>query len=474
MKTIQIADVTIREHAGGSGYTLSFKEKIEVARQLDKLHVDVIEMPALTDSPADAVLLRAVCQTVNNSVLSFQAGMDEAHANKVWQIAKLAKKPRMHVSVPVSPVQMEYIAHKKGPKILELIEAQVKVCAGLCRDVEFTAGDAARAEREFVAQAVETAIRAGATTITLCDTAGLMLPDELSAFIADMYARVETLKDVTLSIQCANELGMATACAFAAIKAGAGQMKTAIGSQNASSLEEVAHLMRLRADSCGVSCNLVDTALKRAIRQMSWLDDVQRSGKTAFDGGVGGGMAEAGEALEAGADIQQVSEAVKGLGYDLSEDDTAKVFEDFKRVARKKTAVSMRELEAIIASTALQVPPTYELISYVINSGNVISATANITLEKQKATLQGLSSGDGPIDAAFLAIEQVIGHHYELDDFQIQSVTEGREAMGDALVKLRSNGKLFSGKGISTDIIGASIRAYLNALNKIVYEESAV
>jgi len=285
---------------------------------------------------------------------------------------------------------------------------------------------------------------------------------------------VEKLKDVTLSIQCANELGMATACAFAAIKAGAGQMKTAIGSQNASSLEEVAHLMRLRADSCGVSCNLVDTALKRAVRQMSWLSDAQRSAKTPFDSGVNDAAYAGEEALESGADIQQVSEAVKGLGYDLSEDDTAKVFEDFKRVARKKTVVSMRELEAIIASTALQVPPTYELISYVINSGNVISATANITLEKQKATLQGLSSGDGPIDAAFLAIEQVIGHHYELDDFQIQSVTEGREAMGDALVKLRSNGKLFSGKGISTDIIGASIRAYLNALNKIVYEESAV
>ena len=140
-------------------------------------------------------------------------------------------------------------------------------------------------------------------------------------------------------------------------------------------------------------------------------------------------------------------------------------------VARKKS-VGTKELEAIIATTALQVPPTYELESYVINSGNIISATANIHCRKNGADLFGLAVGDGPIDAAFLAIEQITGHHYELDDFQIQAVTEGREAMGSTLVKLRSNGKLYAGNGISTDIIGSSIMAYFNALNKISYEEN--
>ncbi len=143
----------------------------------------------------------------------------------------------------------------------------------------------------------------------------------------------------------------------------------------------------------------------------------------------------------------------------------------FKGVADKK-AVSARELEAIIASVALQVPPTYRLVSYVINSGNVISATANVIMEKNDREVRGLSAGDGPIDAAFLAIEQIVGTHYELDDFQIQAVTEGREAMGSALVKLRAGGKLYSGRGISTDIIGAAVHAYINALNKIVYEEN--
>ena len=168
---------------------------------------------------------------------------------------------------------------------------------------------------------------------------------------------------------------------------------------------------------------------------------------------------------------QTVSKAVKNLGYELSSDDLSKVYEEFCRISRKKP-VGAKELDAIVASAALQVPTTYFLESYVINSGNIIPATANITMTKNGERISGLAGGDGPIDAAFLAIEQIVGHHYELDDFQIQSVTEGQEAMGSALVKLRNDGKLYSGKGISTDIIGASIRAYLNALNKIVYEEA--
>ena len=159
------------------------------------------------------------------------------------------------------------------------------------------------------------------------------------------------------------------------------------------------------------------------------------------------------------------------LGYDLTEEDMVKVYEEFLRVAEKKN-VGAKELDAVVASVALQVPPTYKLISYVINSGNVITATAQITVEKDGKEIQGICLGDGPIDAAFLAVEQIVGHHYELDDFQIQSVTEGKQALGSAIVKLRSDGKLYSGNGISTDILGAGVRAYINAVNKIVYEEA--
>ena len=178
--------------------------------------------------------------------------------------------------------------------------------------------------------------------------------------------------------------------------------------------------------------------------------------------------------LTAHDDIAAVTKVAQQLGYDLSEDDCMKVYDAFKGIAAKKEQVSSKELDAIIASAALQVPPTYKLDTFVITSGNTISSTAHIKLTKNDTLMEGVSFGDGPIDAAFVAIESITGCHYELDDFQLQAVTEGREAMGQTVVKLRSGGKVYSGKGISTDIVAAGIHAYLSALNKIVYEEEEV
>jgi 2-isopropylmalate synthase len=158
------------------------------------------------------------------------------------------------------------------------------------------------------------------------------------------------------------------------------------------------------------------------------------------------------------------------LGYDLTEEDVKKVYDEFLKVASKKE-VGAKELDAIVSTVAMQVPTTYKLISYVINNGNVITTSASVTLEKDGKNLQAVCLGDGPVDAAFKAIDEIIGHHYELDNFSIKSVTEGKGAVGSALVKLRNNGKLYSGSGISTDIIGASIKAYVSAVNKIAYEE---
>ena len=190
--------------------------------------------------------------------------------------------------------------------------------------------------------------------------------------------------------------------------------------------------------------------------------------RSPFDSGVDDGAPTV--CLTAGDGVEEVVKVVRHLGYDLTEEDNARVYESFQRIAAKKHFVNTRELDAIVASAAMQVPSTYRIINYVITCGNMTSAMASLMLEKDGERQQGVCAGDGPIDAAFLAIEQIIGHHYELADYQIQTVTEGREAMGSALVKLRSNGKLYSGNGISTDVIGASIRAYISALNKIVYE----
>ena len=169
-------------------------------------------------------------------------------------------------------------------------------------------------------------------------------------------------------------------------------------------------------------------------------------------------------------DTAAIARATAVLGYDLGDEDISKVWEAVKNIGKER--ISARELDAIVASAALQVPPTYRVESYMVNAGNLMKSVAQIKLVRDGQALEGVYAGDGPIDAAFVAIEQIIGRHYELDDFQIQSVTEGREAMGETIVKLRSSGKLYSGRGISTDIIGASIHAYVNALNKIVYEEA--
>ena len=173
---------------------------------------------------------------------------------------------------------------------------------------------------------------------------------------------------------------------------------------------------------------------------------------------------------DANDSITAVAEGVRTLGYDLSEEELAKVYEEFLRLAAKKP-VSRRELDAIVAASAMQVPATYLLESYVINSGNIITNTACIRLNRDGQSQEGLSTGDGPIDAACKAIEGVTGRHYELEDFHIDAVTEGKEAIGRAIVRLRSEGRLYSGSGVSTDIVSAAIRAYLGALNKIVYEE---
>ena len=210
------------------------------------------------------------------------------------------------------------------------------------------------------------------------------------------------------------------------------------------------------------------TELNRIVKQIGWVLDNSKSAKGSVTSRV---VDDEAVHLDANDDKDTIAMTVAKLGYDLSEEDKTRVYEEFLRVAARKK-VGAKELEAIVASVALQVPPTYTLVNYVANSSNVISTSAQITLRKDGKDVTGISIGDGPIDAAFHAIEQIIGHHYELDDFQIQSVTEGQEAVGSAVVKLRSNGKLYSGKGLSTDIIGASIRAYLNALNKIVYEEA--
>lgn len=470
MRKIRVSDITLRECANSVDHSLSFKEKIEMAKLMDKLHYDSIEMPEIKNVSTDVLLIKTIASLVKNTEVCVPVGMSAESVETAWNSVKGAAKSALKVSVPVSAVQMEFKCGKKPPVVKEMAASLVAECKKYTDNVEFSAEDAMRGEKDFLYSVIASAVEAGASRVTVCDSEGTMMPSEISAFIGDLYENVPALKEVTLSVEISDEMNMAVASAFAAVNAGAGEIKTVAEGFAFPTIDSVMKVFKLRGDSNSVSSKIRTTELSRVVNQMKRMVSTTKSETSPFENGVND--SDESLTLDKNDDISTVIKAIKKIGYDLSEEDNSKVYDAFKRVAKKKDFVGTKELEAIIASTALQVPSTYTIESYVINSGNVITATANIKLVKDGEAVSGVSVGDGPIDAAFLAIEQIVGHHYELDDFQIKSVTEGREAMGSALVKLRSaSGKLYSGTGISTDVIGASIRAYVSALNKIAYEE---
>ena len=459
MANIRISDITMKQVQ--EGFSLSFKEKIELSKLLDKLGVDVIELEGIENPRIDALRIKSVCSAVGCTV-AVPVKLSQESIDATWNAVKEAKNPRLQVCAPVSPVQMEYLFHKKPEAMKDAVVKTVAACKALCADVEFVAEDATRADFAYLVSVLQAAVEAGATTVTLCDTAGTMLPFEFAAFMQELPAL-----DAKLGVACADTLSMADACVLAAagkvqeVKAAAYPLTTA-------NLANVARVIAAKGDAIGVCTNVSVTQLSRIIDQIAWMCQTGKtaSGETAQD--------DSGIYLTAHDDMAAVAKIVESMGYDLSEEDVTKVYEAFRAIADKKDKVSTKELDAIVASAAMQVPATYKLDTYVITSGNTISATAHIKLLKNGEPVEGVYIGDGSIDAAFLAIEKITGCHYELDDFQLQAVTEGREAMGQTVVKLRAGGKVYSGRGISTDIVGAGIAAYLSALNKILYEEETV
>jgi len=459
MKHIRIADTTLCRKDGAFG----FKEKIEIARQLEKLKVDVIELPEIENVKTDILFVRTVSSFVKKATLSVAAGSTPESIENAAAALSHAENARIRIELPLSPVAMEYIAHKKPPVMLTYIAQCVTTAKEKGTEVEFCALDATRSEPDYLIKAIDAAVSAGADSISLVDSAAEMMPDDFAAFAAGIAEKV----NVPVSVGCEDKNGLACASAILAVRAGIDNVKACVEGAGVP-LEIFADMIKNCGNTYGFSCDIRVTELHRVVKQIRWIAQNVKNEKSAV---TVASADENGIRLDKSDDQAAVITAVAKLGYDLSEEDQAKVYEEFLNVAANKN-VGAKELEAIVASVALQVPATYKLVNYIINNGNIISSSAQITLSKNDTVMQGICLGDGPIDAAFLAIDQIVGHHYELDDFQIQSVTEGKEAMGSAIVKLRAGGKLYSGNGISTDIIGASIRAYINAVNKIVYEEA--
>ena len=468
MRTIRISDTTLRQKAAD---TLTFKEKLELARLLDRLCVDVIELGPIVNEKADSLYIKSVANTVRDSVISVPAGPDIKSVDLIREAIKGAAKARIQIKAPVSLVQMEYLHHLQPEKLKEKVCETINYALSVCSDVEFCAEDATRADETFVCDILEAAINAGASTVTVCDESGKMLPDEYSAFVEVIKAGVPSLGKASLGIYASDHIAMSEACSIAAVKAGASEIKAAIYADGGASVKNLANLIQMRGSDYGIESRIRTVELSRLAGQAERMFTQVRSKTSPFDSGVRSFSDEL--SFSAGDDISAIRTETARLGYDLNEEDLLKVYEQFRKLTERKERISEREIDAIVASFAMQVPPTYKLEDYIINSGNVISATAHIRIRKNDELKESVAIGDGPVDASFLAIEQIAGMHFELDDFQIQAVTEGREAMGEALVKLRHNGKVYSGRGLSTDIIGASIKAYVNALNKISYEEAA-
>lgn len=463
MRKIHISDISMKQAEGAA---LSFREKIELAKILDKLGADCIECAPIEKKKIDSLLIKSIASAVRDSAVAVPVGLSAEGVEDVWKALKEAKHPRLQVVAPTSSVQMEYFHHKKPAAMLATVKEMVSCAAAKGCEVEFVAEDACRAESEFLQEIVAAAIESGAGIVTVCDTEGSRLPDEIAEFVSQLRAAVPALEGVRLGVKCANDLAMADSASVAAIGAGVDEVKAVSCGSATASLRNMALIMNARGHSMDAVTTVRSTELSRAIGQIDRMCRT-RAG-SPYDSGVHADSAEA--MVSVHDDTAAIARATATLGYDLGDEDISKVWEAVKNIGKER--VSARELDAIVATVALQVPPTYRVDSYMVNAGNMMKATAQIRMTKEGRVLEGVCAGDGPIDAAFIAIEQIIGRHYELDDFQIQSVTEGREAMGETIVKLRSGGRLYSGRGISTDIIGASIHAYVNALNKIVYEEA--
>lgn len=461
MKTINMTDITLKKLSEERGLALLFREKTAIASCADSLGASAVELAPMKNLREDTIVNKTIANNVQNAAVAIPVGFQKEEIAHAWECIKDAKHPRLQVELPVSTVQMEYNYHIKADKMLGKIAELVSAAKEYCDDVEFSALDATRADEEFLIAAVRKAEKNGAGMITVCDDAGVSMAEEIAA----LTEKVKQAVSVPVYVQVSDRINMGVASAVAAIAKGADGLKSAMAGNDVLLSGEISDAMRACSAQIGAEIGLNETKIHASIQDM-----LATISHEAYEAEAG--VSEKNKIL-LGADstIAQVMQAAEVLGYELSESDCGNVYKALMQVCEKKDAVGAKELEALIASSAMQAPSTYHLESYTTNSSNLTGAMSQVTLRCNDEIMCGVSTGDGSIDSAFRAIEQCIGFHYELDDFQVQSVTEGKEALGSALVRLRNNGKLYSGNGISTDIVAASIRAYINALNKIVFEE---
>lgn len=462
MKELIVSDKTLSSQVGKKGNNLLFREKIAIAKKLDELGVNRIELPFIIKEKEDTIIAKTISMSIKNALVVIPCFLSTVSVDIAVNSINNNENSGIAIIAPVSTVTMEYEYHKKDSGMIELIEEVFSHAKEKCSRLEFVAKDATRSDLGFLKKCILTAVKCGATSVTLCDDDGIYMPDDWG----NLIKTVKEYCTVELFVQINDNLKMGVASAIASITSGADGVKTSMLGSTDLNIVDFSKAIAAKGKILNIKTSLKTERLKSDVKAI--INGIPGEEKIESNNLIANNKHYY---ITNDSSIDDVSNYIADLGYSLSSEDIGEVYKAVKNICEKKSSISAKEFEAIIASNAGQVPSTYHLECYNANCSNLSSSMVHITLKSQNNTLSGVSVGDGPIDAAFRAIEQCIGHHYELDAFQIEAVTEGKEALGSAIVRLRDNGRLFSGNGVSSDIVGASIRAYLNALNKIVAKD---
>jgi 2-isopropylmalate synthase len=500
-RQIIVFDTTLRDGEQSPGCSMNIREKIQIARQLELLRVDVIEAGFAIVSPGDFESVKQVAAAVTEPIVASLARALEKDIDCAFEALKDAKRPRIHTFLATSDVHMEYKLKMTREQVLAQTAAMVARARNLCGDVEFSAEDATRSDREFLCRVLEAAINAGAGVLNIPDTVGYAAPNEMAELITYLKNNVRGIEKVTLATHCHNDLGLAVANTLAAVQAGVSQVECTINGigerAGNAALEEIVMALNTRKAMYDTVCNVDTTQLYPTSRLLSTIisQDVQANkaivGANAFAHEAGihqhGVMANRATyeimspesiglprnkmVLGKHSGRHALEDHIKEMGYSLSRETLDKVAAEFKKLADTKKTIDDRDIEALVEPHVSNgIHERYAYDRFVVNSGNSISATAIVRVLHNDEPVEEVSIGDGPIDAAFKAIDKIVGVSFTLESYRIHAATEGQDALGVADVRLSSNGRQERGRGTSTDIIEASIKAYLNAVNRFMME----
>jgi 2-isopropylmalate synthase len=502
MKRIKIFDTTLRDGEQSPGCSMHLSEKLEIARALERMKVDIVEAGFAIASPGDFEAVKAIAGILKECTVASLARAIHKDIDAAYEAVKGAALPRIHTFIATSPVHMQYKLKMSPEQVLEMIEDAVSYAKKYCGDVEFSAEDAMRSEPEFLAKAVYTAIKAGATVVNIPDTVGYSTPSEMAQMISYLKNHVENIDKAEISVHCHNDLGMAVANSLAAITAGATQVECTVNGLGEragnAALEEIVMALQTRKNLFGAYCNVDATKIYQTSRLVYNILGLQPPlnkaivGQNAFahEAGIHQhgvlanretyeiitpqsiGLPTSRMVLGKHSGRHAVESRLSELGYTLSKEELGQVFQSFKELADKKKMVTDRDLEALLKHKKVEEQVEgFKLERFTVNSGNYVTSNAVVRLSKGDKLFEEVAIGDGPIDAAYKAIDKIIdGKPRTLENYSIHSITEGEDALGEAVVKVKSGDAYATGRGLSTDVIEASILAYLNAVNKLLQD----